>query len=459
MRQLSVAIERSESDSRLSEAVLAFLSRQVLQAAPARSGTPEMSVREALLGSVARITEVAKGDLAVELALRRYAGTALQGMGELRAAAVEYERAIEIVDSTANREVPLLPPAKFVEALGAYGLILSAIQDPTAIEIQERAFAESKARCGDAHAATIQAESRLLAGRIKRDGFLAVRGRLEDLYERAISVLGVSDTRTRLVRGLLIMGLAYGDLVDRERAAILMGLELETSRESPKDALADATRVIQLEVLVANGDPSAIAVGQELVNDTAKLFRSSTPQATVRCALLMRALRYHGRWHEALGVARTRVDSQGAAETSSAADRMDAWLDLAVAAAEARDAESARAALASAEAERGNVPADSSRLAVAELDRVRANALLGDRGSAATHAAALRVAIAAITDSRPAALEAQREAGAVLARILAAAGAHNEAMNEARKYLDTCNKCGLQEGELALEMKALLLTR
>lgn len=458
-RELAAAVEKAAAEERVRRAVIDFLSKQVVGAAPTRARKPDVTVRESLLAATARISEITNGDARAEVELRRQAAVALQGMNEFKAACDEYARVIELVDGSASTAEPLLDPRVFVEVVGAYGLVLSALNDPRGMEIQERSYRDGQAVLGAQHPLTIQAGMRLLSGRIKRDGFSAVRGDAERLYDNAVAGLGVDDLRAQGLRAMLIRGLSSGDAADRARAVGLMQTEMESALRIGNGKASDTARALQLEFLVALGDVAAVELGRSLVADTAAVFAPATPAALTRRGMFLRALRHHGFWSEAIAVARTQLEGHLGAETSSAADRMDAWLDLAVVAAEASEREVAEEALVGAASERSKVPAESTRPQVARLDEQRVRALLGRESSqaqAADDAQSLRRAIDAVTGTRPWTIAAKREAGAILARLLARAGQREAAHAAAREYLDACAAAGLAAGALAREMQQLL---
>jgi serine/threonine protein kinase len=474
--ELADALVRVEEEVRTRKAALDFLGKQVIGAVPSRSGKADVTIREALLSAVARIPEIVKGDARAEVELRRYAVAALVGLNELKAACAEYARVIELVDASnaqtnaqmnaAASSVPLLTPESFVELLGAYGFVLSSTGDPSAAEIQERALNEARRTLGEDHVLTIQAGTRRLSGRVKADGFASVREDALALLERATRVLGVADVRVSLLRQLVVRGMMYGDASDRARALMLMQVELDACDRTPEGKPPEMTRALELEVLTARGDPRAIEVGRRLVEETAAVFEPSTPRALTRRASLLRALCHHGVWDEAMPIAQTQIEGERSAPTATAAGRMDSFLALAVIAAEKGDRGAAAQALEAADEALREVPETSARRGVAELDRLRVQAILagalassGDsklRASAADFAVRLRAAIDAVVDMRPLSQSAKLEARAVLARLLASAGRAEDAAAEARGYLETLQSSGLLPGWHASNMERLL---
>jgi serine/threonine protein kinase len=454
--ELALAVERAESDARLRRAVVAFLTEQVLGAIPSRSGKPEMTAREALLAATKRIPEIADGDLRVEVELRSHAAGALQGMNELAAARDEYARVIECAESAPGQPDRILSDTRFVNILGVYGLLQGALKDPGAQSAQERAYREGIALLGAGNPHTINAGARYLAGCMARDGFSSVRDETEALYASAVAAVGAADVSVQPLRQMLIRGLMYSAATDRARATELLNEEIALASRGVAGELPDSTRFLEFDVLVATGDGRAMELGRQLVAESSKSFAPTAPISLLRRGGLLRALRHHGQWEEATAVAEIQAKAQSSAPTASAADRMDAWLDLAVVAAEAGSRQRAAEAIAKAEEERALVPATSMRPRVAALDRIRAEAILDGGASAAARAAELAAALEAVTGTRPLTLFAKHESQAIMARLQSTAGESGAAEAQAQAYLDACDEQGLHRGALAREMEQLV---
>ena len=143
---------------------------------------------------------------------------------------------------------------------------------------------------------------------------------------------------------------------------------------------------------------------------------------------------------------------------------MDAWLDLAVVAAEAGDVLLAHDALQRADVQRAEVVPESERLLVAALDTIRAQALgvaLLDAPSdvptdAQQHFAKLTIARDAVVGARPSSAAAKLEATAVLARLAARAGDMTRARSLANDYIAGLEVLGVERGALGKQMEQII---
>ena len=452
--ELSRALTRAEDEVRVRIATTTFLSRNVVNAIPARTGKPDATVRESLVLAVKQIAEVARGDARAELELRRISAAALQGMNELRAAAEQYGGAVRIVD--ANPNVQLLAPVKWVGLLGSYGLVLTAIKDDRGGEVQLRAWEEGKSLLGERHKETVFAGAKYFSGAVKRDGFEQHRVAYLSHYTLACEALGVDDPATQPLRQGVARNLANGSKEDRTQARGLVELELASAARGGKPLAIENARSLQLEFFVASGDQAAVALGRELATAGEQSYSATSMQALTRRALLIRALRHAGLWGEALLIARAQAEAQDHAQTAQAIDRAEAWLDVAVASAEVGDAVGAEISLATAIALLADLPPESARAQVTRLEVIRARARLDVGGDASLQYAALSEARNAITVRRPMTVAALRESMAVLAQLAVRAGRLQDATRYAQEYLDALDGNGIQHGALSEEMRAIL---
>ncbi len=441
--QLSEALARFEQEVRIRQAAANFLSRNVVGAIPARAGKPDATVRDSLLLAVSKIAEISKGDPRAEVELRKTSAAALQGLNELTAAAEQYGLVVALLDAHPGEE--LLAPDLRVGLLGSYGLVLGAIGDDRAPEIQRRAWDEGKAVLGESNQRSILAGTKYLAGSAKRDGFAAHRDEYEALYALSIEALGIDSSTTQVLRQSLSRNLAQLDRAGRHRAKELAALELASATRNNNKTMLENARSLDLEVLAAQGDSAALGLARELATEAEAIYGLNAVQTMLRRGLLVRALRHEGQWSEALEVAGRQAEASDTAQTSRAADRMDAWLDVAVAAAEVGDRAATEAALAKAAQWQSQVPTDSAadRVLVAQLDRIRAQALLDGPAAAVANFTALLAAREAAPTERPLSQAARREAAAMLARLAAMAGDDAAASAWRKTYLDECAALGV----------------
>ncbi len=441
--QLSQALATSEQEARIRRAAANFLSRNVVGAIPVRTGKPDATVRESLLLAISQIPELSKGDPRAEVELRKISAAALQGLNELKAAAEQYGLVVALLDARPGEE--LLAADLRVGLLGSYGLVLGAIGDDRAAQIQRRAWDEGKEVLGESNQQSILAGTKFLAGAAKRDGFEAHRGEYESLYALSIESLGIDSSTTQVLRQSLTRNLAHLDRADRQRAGELANLELASATRSGKKAMLENARSLKLEVLAAQGDPAAVELARELAAEAEAIYGPTSVQAMLRRGLLVRALRHEGLWSEALEPARRQAEASDAAQTSKPTDRLDAWLEVAVVAAEAGEGTAAEQALATAAQRQASLPADAAdRVLVAQLDRIRAQALLDGPAAAGANFAALLAALEAVPTERPLSQAARREAAAMLARLAAMVGDEAAASAWRKTYLDECAALGFQ---------------
>ena len=460
--ELAAALKTAEEEVRVRRAAVTFLSKNFIGAIPARMGKPDATVRESLLVAVGKITEVAQGDPRSELELRRLAAAALQGMNELAAALEQYTLIVQILD--AHPDERLLADRLRVNLLGSFGLVCTALGDERAEDIQLRAWKEGKSLLGERSSEAIFAGAKFLSGAVKRDGFAEHREEYETHYELALQAVGVDDAVTQTLRQGLARNLAQGAKRDRARASELVQVELASAERSSSPVKIENARSLLLEYLVAQGDVEAIAHGRALALETEKTYGVAAIATMSRRGLLVRALRHAGEWQAAIAIARAQAEAAMTAQTSQPSDRMDAWLDLAVVAAEAGDVLLAHDALQRADVQRAEVVPESERLLVAALDTIRAQALgvaLLDAPSdvptaAQQHFANLTVARDAVVGARPSSAAAKLEATAVLARLAARAGDMTRARSLANDYIAGLEVLGVERGALGKQMEQII---
>jgi predicted Ser/Thr protein kinase len=455
--ELQAALVQSASDAKARTAALEFVSSQVLGAIPSRSGSPELTARQALLNATARIEELSKDDVDLEIELRRVAASALQGFNELSAAAEQYERVAILLDDADQRGVErALAPRERVKLLSSFALVLGALRSERAEEIQRRTWDEGKRLLGERDQATIYAGAVFLAGAVRRDGFLRHRAELENLYGLAASALGDGDSTTSTLRQSLMMQLAVGSKADRLESCRLAEIELLAAERSGSQLRIERARQARLSVLVEQGAPGLIADARQLVEEAEQKYGAGAPPALLARDTLVRALSTVGEWTSAIPFAQAQADAYQASTTASAADRMDEWLRLAVVAAEAGNPALAQVALTRASEAKSQVPPDSARRVIAEIARIRAQSLLDGPRSASVHLLALREACEATKGTKPRTLEALREANVTLARLSHQVGDTASAATYARTYLDTVRELGIQPGALGVEASRYL---
>ena len=455
--ELQGALVRSASDARARTAALDFLSTQVLGAIPSRSGSPELTARQALLNATTRIAEISKDDVDLEIELRRVAAAALQGFNELSGAAEQYERIVMLLDDAEQRGVErTLAPRERVKLLSSFALVLGALRSERAEEIQRRAWDEGERLLGERDQATIYAGAVYLAGAVRRDGFPKHRAELEKIYDLAAAALGDDDSTTSTLRQSLMIQLAVGLKADRLDARRLAEIELSAAERSRSQLRIERARQARLSVLVEQGLTGIVDDARQLVEEAEKKYGAGAPPALLARDTLVRALLTAGDWNGAIPFAQEQADAYQASKTASAADRMDEWLRLAVVAAESGDTALAQAALVRASEAKAQVPPDSTRPVIAELARIRAQSILDGSGSAPEHLLALRQACEAIKGSKPRTLEALREADVTLARLSYHVGDTVAAATYARRFLDRVRELGIQPGALGEEASRYL---
>ncbi len=453
--ELATALAQLEAESKVSAAAVQFLAKNVVGAMPARAGKPDATVRESLLVAVKAIPAAARGDPRAEFELHKIAAEALVGFSEFGPAAAEFTAAIAIMDD--HPDLPLLEDPERVSLLSTAGLTLGVMKDARAPDLQLRAWSEAKERLGQGHASTIRAGSAYLVGVTRRDGFAVHRDEHESLYATAVSSLGVDVPATKTVRQSLAKQLIWSGAADRQRGRELAELEVASAgRVADATGIDNANRLL-LDAMVAAGDPTALEFGKSQLESTvAKYGASSAQSQLVRTRYLM-ALRHAGDWAAMHPIAEQHALGLDTGAHVLTADKMDAWLELAVAAAEVGDRDCAERALERAtEHEAAIIDPTSQRPTLARLEKARVRALLGTPGDLPACIADLKGARTAINPDRPLTVRALTEALGIEARLAFQGGDTVTGAALAREYLAALERDGVQPGWLATELRRRL---